>query len=142
MARISTIGADRVALKLETQSEAGRKKGVSMMEAGAEILMRYARANIVERNLEDTGELFRSVTHTDVIVDPDGAHVEVTYKGSRTRGKKQPRKTRNAAIGFIQNYGRKYRGRNRPATNYHTNATSEAKPIIIEKWTEMMHGDN
>lgn len=139
MARVSTIGADRVALRLETQSEAGRRKMAAMMQAGAETLMQSVRTNIGMHGLVDTGRLQRSLTATNYQLTSDGASIDVTFSGSRRRGKTT---TRNAAIGFIQNYGRKYSTHQRRATNFFTDATSEAKPEIISKWTEMMHDDN
>ena len=147
MARISTIGADRLALRLETQSQQGRKKARQMMYAGSDILMDNLRSKIRLHGVHDTGELLDSVARTGLRVDPDSVKIDVTFTGERTRNGKRTGKsttTRNAAIGFIQQYGRSYgkKKRTRKAGRpYFTEAVQTAKPEIIQKWTEMMHDE-
>lgn len=148
MARISTIGADRVALKLETQSTQGKLKARSMMYEGADIFMEYLRNEILMYDLNATGELYRSIKRTNYRADVDSVHIDITFSGERARTGKRSGKTtvtRNAAIGFIQQYGRKYGRRKitmRSGRPYFTDAVKYSKPEIIEKWTEMMHSDN
>ena len=147
MARISTIGADKVALRLETQSQQGKRKARAMMYAGADILMEYVRNNLLAYGVHDSGELYNSIDTTSYRADADSVHIDVTFKGSRTRTGKRSGKTtvtRNAAIGFIQQYGRKYGVKKittRDGRSYFTDANREATPKILEKWKEMMHDE-
>ena len=147
MARISTIGADKVALRLETQSQQGKRKARAMMYAGADILMEYVKNDLLMYGIHDTGELFNSIGTTAYRVDADSVHIDVTFKGERTRNGKRSGKTtvtRNAAIGFIQQYGRKYGVKKRTTKAgrpYFSDANREATPVIHEKWREMMHDE-
>lgn len=142
MAKIVMTGPTEKQLEFELRGKQDQKKLRTMLKTGADILMDEIRRGIDLHGLvaaKNGGTLRRSIAATNMHTDIDGGRVDVTFQGTRTRGKTT---TRNAQIGFIQNYGRRYGKTNityRKPTNFVTDAEKTAKPKILEKWEKMMN---
>lgn len=131
-------------MRLEIKSEQGRKKASAMIQAGADIFIDHAENQMLRYGVIDTGDLYKALTSQNLLITNDSAQIDVTFAGTRTRvGKRSGKahKTRNAAIGFIQQFGRKYgkkKTKFKPGRPFFTDAAREAKPQILAKWQEMM----
>lgn len=141
MGKIATIGADRVALKLETKGKAARKNIRRMLDAGAELMINEARKNIIRYGLLDTGKLHGSIGKSRERITDDSASVEITPAGDRTRGKRKTRTDRNATIGFVQEHGRSYGQTKRAPRPFFADAVSSEEPKIIELWGRMANDE-
>ena len=141
MGKITTIGADRIALKLETKGKAARKNVRRMLDAGAELMVNEARKNIIRYRLLKTGKLHASIGKLREHITDDSASIEIAPIGERTQGKQKPRTERNATIGFVQEHGRSYGKTKREGRPFFADAIASEEPKIIDLWGRMANDD-
>jgi len=141
MGKITIIGADRIALNLETKSKAARKNVRKMLDTGADLMINEARKNIIRYRLLDTGRLHGSISKARERITDDSASVEITPAGERTRGKKKTRADRNATIGFVQEHGRSYGKTQRTARPFFADTIASEEPKIMELWGRMANDE-
>lgn len=116
MANIDFHGLDELRLSIRQVAELPDEVVDEMLNAAADITVEAQRAeagklgksyrNPGQTKDYSTGQTRDSIQKGRVKLDKDGYRVlYITPTGSRTRGKKNPKKIRNAEIAFLNEYG-------------------------------------
>lgn len=108
MARVSLEGFDEINELLRRAGDIPKDVKISAVEkmtAVAQDRVRDVGLRMGVRDPESKVHILDNITHTKAKETQDGAVSDVTFKGSRVRGKKKPVKTSNAEIAFINEYG-------------------------------------
>lgn len=77
------------------------------MAGEAETAVKATGAAYGIRDPESDVHILDKVTHSKPKQTEDGGYTYIRFSGSRKRGKKNPKRTRNAEIAFINEYGKK-----------------------------------
>lgn len=136
MAQIGFSGLDELMLSMQEVAEIPESVQDEMLNAQADVVTEAQRAAVQSTFRQHTGELARSIKKGKPKRGKDGKRVlYVSPTGARVRGR--GKKTRNAEILFVLNYGRK----NSPATNVigianekSAEATTKAGFDVYDKW--------
>lgn len=106
------------------------------MAEPAERAVRESGLSMGVRDPESRVHILDNITHTKPKQTSDGGACKVTFKGSRTRGRK---KTRNAEIAFLNEYGKRGQAARpfiRQAAESSGPRVAEAGARVIEKWID------
>lgn len=110
MARVKLRGLDAVIGELEKVGELGTDEEAerilnAMADAAEPVMRRNAEKDVIGLRGKWTGGTKKSIGRTKMKKRKDGGRAMYLYpQGERVRGKKQT-KTRNAEIGFLNEYG-------------------------------------
>lgn len=118
MANINFHGLDELRLSIQQVAELPDEVIDEMLNAAADITVEAQRAeagklgkayrNPGQTRDYSTGQTRGSIKKGRVKIDKEGYRVlYITPHGSRTRGEKKPKTTRNAEIAFLNEYGTK-----------------------------------
>lgn len=110
MASIDLGGLDVVDNMFKSIVEIPVDVRLSAIDAMAEVAEKKVKATgaaMGVRDPESNVHILDKIKHTKPKDDEGGGHSDVTFSGSRTRGKTKISKTRNAEIAFINEYGRR-----------------------------------
>lgn len=150
MAEFSFKGLDEVRLSLKEVAELPDEVVDEILNAGADVLVPAQRREAEKlgkiggyRNPKQTrdystGTTARSIKKGRVKIAKNGGRVlYVTPVGSRTRGKKKPRATRNAEIAFANEFGTRTihaRGFMKAANEQSAGAVEKAEFDVYDRW--------
>ncbi len=145
MAKVAIHGV-QLQMKDNERTAAGMPKLIrKMLREGAEVVVRatsdaaeskiksYTPRTNLKRGIRRTGALRESIKAGSVRTDADGSRIEVYPQGVRTdEWHKKP--ARNAAIGFVTEYG----ARGVPARGFMAEGRSESEKEVNELWGKML----
>lgn len=152
MAKIDFRGLDEFRLTMQDVANLPESVQDEMLNAGADITVAAQRAEAAKLGKSyrnpgqtrdySTGRVAASIKRGKVKIDKDGNRVlYITPSGSRTRGGKrkgkEPKKTRNAEIAFMNEYGRKdmpARGWIRLANEQSSEACTAAQAAVYDRY--------
>lgn len=142
MARVNTFGIGENIKDLDFQSKNMKKQTKMMLRAGAEIVVEKTKQAAVGFGLERTGQLKDSIEYGSTRSTSDGAEIDIYPKGEHiNEGKRgQSFVERNAVIGFVQNYGRRYGKRKytvRAGRPFFDRGFEDSAEEVGKKWEEM-----
>lgn len=124
MAELKTVGLDELELSLQEIAEIPADWQDRMLKAGAEVVRSAQRRKILEYGIYDPHSTVH-VADSLTIGRPKSVKgvrvLDITYAGSRVRGK---RETRNSEILFVNEYGKRGQ-RARPAIRDANEACAE-----------------
>ena len=105
MAMLSTDGFDKLTLDLNEIAQLPDEVTDGMLDAGADVLVTATKesARTMLTGKYATGELAEAVIKGRIGRSKNGKHIQITFKGSRTRGKTT---TANSEIAFINEFGK------------------------------------
>jgi len=144
MAQISLNGLDEIDKMLEHLSEVPFdviSDALNAMAAVAEDQVRKAGQAMGVRDPESRVHILDKVTHTKPKKSDAGGYSDVTFSGTRTRGRT---KTRNAEIAFINEYGKRGQAPRpfiRQAAEQGADAIAKPGEEIIGDWFEKTAGN-
>ena len=107
MAQINLDGLDTIDEMFKNISEipfSVTSEALSAMAEAAELQVKRAGEALGVRDPESRVHILDKITHTKPKKTDSGGSCDVTFTGSRTRGKTR---TRNAEIAFINEYGKR-----------------------------------
>lgn len=132
--RMKTEGLEEIARKI--QAMAGGADGAmrEMMEYAGSEMAEAIRSGITGHGLVDTGKLRDSVKASAPEIFSDSASVEVYPQGRSTRHRHSER---NAVVGFVQEYGRRYGSRVRPGVGFFAEAIEDNEQGIVDEMVNM-----
>ena len=137
MAEVFFSGLDDLMLTMEQLSQIPDDVQDAMLNAQADVVVQAQKDKARAYNVQDTGEMIRSIKKGRVKQKRGGGKViYVTPSGTRMRGNK---KVRNAEIAFVNEYGtrdQQARPFIRDANETSAKATTEAGAEIFFKWQE------
>lgn len=142
MARVNTFGIRENVKDLDFQSKNMKKQTRKMLRAGAEIAVAETKRSAAGFGLINTGQMRESIDYGRTRTTYDGAEIDIYPQGEHVnKGKKgQTYVERNAVIGFVQNYGRRY-GKHkytvRAGRPFFDRGFVNAEKEIDKKWGEM-----
>lgn len=132
MAAMHMLGVPEEIRRLNLLAEGARPTAERLLVEGAEIAARATQTAAAGHGLRRTGQLIASIGHGGPQMDSDGGRIEVYPKGQRAGSKKT--KTRNALVGFVQEYGRRYGRRARPGTGFFAEGREASAAEVQERW--------
>lgn len=140
MARVNTLGLEKEIRSLNLLGVKVKPKVEEMLEAGADLIIRDTRTAADSHGLRDTGRMIKSIGHGNVVSNTSEASIEVWPKGRNKRGE------RNAVVGFVQHYGRRYekKAKNggrvtvRPGTGFFDDGLADARADVAALWEGMI----
>ena len=108
MVELSYHGLDDLQMDLKTIASIPVEVQDEMLSAAAKQTAEAQRRKAIAYRVKDTGKTIKNIKPGKVKTDKHGQRVVyVTVAGTRKRGKLNIRKTRNAEIAFINEYGKK-----------------------------------
>lgn len=152
MANIDFHGLDELRLTVQDVANLPESVQDEMLNAGADIVVAAQRAEAAKLGKSyrnpgqtrdySTGGVAASIKKGKVKIDKDGNRVlYITPSGSRTRGGKrkgkEPKKTRNAEIAFLNEYGTHSihaRGWMRKANEQSAEASTAAQAAVYDRY--------
>lgn len=141
MARVNTFGIKENVKDLDFQGKNMKEQTRKMLRAGAEIVVSETKRSIAANGLIKTGQLYKSIDYGSVRNNQDGAEIDIYPKGEHVnKGKKREYVERNAVIGFVQHYGRRYGKRKytvRAGRPFFDRGFEHSEEAIEKKWEEM-----
>ncbi len=108
MATLSVSGLDDLLLSLEEVAALPAEVQDEMLLAAAEIVAGEQKETARDMGVEDTGDMIKSIQAGKIKVKDGVRHLYIYPQGTRVRGsdgKGRPKRIRNAAIAFINEYG-------------------------------------
>lgn len=129
MAVMHMLGVPEEIRRLNLLAEGARPTAERLLVEGAEIAARATQTAAAGHGLRRTGQLIASIGHGAPQMDSDGGRIEVYPKGQRAGSK-----TRNALVGFVQEYGRSYGRRARPGTGFFAEGREASAGEVQERW--------
>lgn len=143
MAEISFKGLDEFQLSMKEVAELPDEIIDEMLNAGADVAAeaQQKEAAVVLKGAYATGKTALSIKKGRVKVKNGARVIYVTPTGTRKRGKRKITKTRNAEIGFVNEYGAPHRGISpRPfiavANEKSAAETTAAQAAVYNRWLE------
>lgn len=142
MARVNTVGLTELAKEFKKRADGSRERAIKALERGAEEIAKETQVKAEEHGLRDTGIMIKSIRPGPIKLYSDSAYVEIWPHGTRAVGGKR----RNAEIGFVQHYGRRYirrhRGQkptHRPGTYFFDEAVKSSADVVSRKMSDIWH---
>lgn len=99
MADFNTIGFEEIEKELLRDSEKAKEMIPRMLKAGAEVLVEAQKKEAKNLEVEDSGDLIRSIKASDAKESGLETVVVVSPTGKNHQG------VRNAEVGFVNEYG-------------------------------------
>lgn len=104
MARLKLEGFDEFGARLNELPDSVRTQALDAMAEAAEAAVKRTGETLGVRDPESSVHILDHITHSKPKKTETGGYSDVTFSGSRTRGRT---KTRNAEIAFINEYGKR-----------------------------------
>lgn len=120
MARLKITGLEDIEKRLQKREAAAAAAVPAVLKAGADVLIKYEKAEMERLKLVDTGDMVNSVKSTKVRKTDSGGFVEVYPQGKDRKG------VSNATKAFVAQYGKS----NLPARPWLTGAKAKGKKEI------------
>ncbi|MBO5218411.1 MAG: HK97 gp10 family phage protein [Clostridia bacterium] len=141
MARVNTFGIKENVKDLDFQGKNMKKQTRKMLHAGAEIVVEKTKQAAVGFGLKRSGQLRDSIDYGRMRSTYDGAEIDIYPQGTReVKSKKGAGTERNAVVGFVQHYGRRYGKRKytvRAGRPFFDRGFENSSEEIDKKWEEM-----
>lgn len=137
MAGFSFGGVDDLMLSLEEVAQIPEDVQIEMLQAQAEVLADAQRQYGKLYRVQDTGVMLSKIKPGRPKLRKGVPVIYVTPSGSRLRGKKNPKRVRNAEIAFINEYGKKGQKARpfiRAANEASAEATTRAGLEVYDRW--------
>ena len=125
MARLELEGFEEFGARLNELPDSVRTQALDAMAEVAEAAVKRSGETLGVRDPESSVHILDNITHTKPKKTETGGYSDVTFKGTRTRGRT---KTRNAEIAFINEYGK----RGQPARPFIATAAEQYADQIAE----------
>lgn len=125
MAELASHGLDELMLSLEEIAQIPVEVQDEMLLAQAEITAEAQRSAARTYNVQDSGLMISKIKPGKLKWVKGVRTIYITPTGTRVRGKKNPKKVRNAEIAFINEYGTR-RQRSRPFIQKGNETSAEA----------------
>lgn len=140
MARVNTLGLEKEIRSLNLLGTKVKPTVEEMLKAGAKTIIRDTRLAAESHDLKDTGRMIKSIGYGNIVSNTSEASIEVWPKGKNLRGE------RNAVVGFVQHYGRRYRKKPengggvtvRPGTGFFDEGLADARADVADLWEGMI----
>ena len=125
MARLELEGFEEFGARLNELPDSVRTQALDAMAEVAEAAVKRTGETLGVRDPESSVHILDHITHSKPKKTETGGYSDVTFSGSRTRGRT---KTRNAEIAFINEYGK----RGQPARPFIATAAEQYADQIAE----------
>lgn len=136
MARVNTVGLTELAREIQQNANTSRERVREMMEFGAGKATEAIKTEAENIGLRKTGKMINSIKPGEIQVYTDSVAVDVWPQGKRKNGRKRER---NATVGFVQHYGRKYGKKMREGTLFFDHGAEKASEEITKGMAEIWH---
>jgi len=127
--RMKTEGLKEVSAAVAAMAGGADGALREMMEYAGREMAEAIRSGVTGHGLVDTGKLRDSVKASAPEIFSDSASVEVYPQGRSTRHRHSER---NAVVGFVQEYGRRYGSRVRPGVGFFAEAVQNNEDRITD----------
>ena len=125
MARLELEGFEEFGARLNELPDSVRTQALDAMAEAAEAAVKRTGETLGVRDPKSSVHILDHITHSKPKKTETGGYSDVTFSGSRTRGRT---KTRNAEIAFINEYGK----RGQPARPFIATAAEQYADQIAE----------